>query len=190
MDDDGYRLLSSFYNMISEREGKEIDFSKATLTPQSSLSNGAQGDGHGNGNSHSSNNSQTSSLPTGMINGSTNEIPPNNHQTTRPLLTPQPNDVLMGTRRLEFRRNPGNMLLKKFVESTAEQYENGVKAEKYVIARTVVKLVKEKGGRFLRQSKNNSEGCWVEVDDDAAHEKISHDFRNHKRANNNSRNKW
>ena len=77
------------------------------------------------------------------------------------------------------------MLIKKFIESTAEQYENGDKAEKYVIARTGVKLVKEKGGRFLRQVKNSE--SWVEVDDDAAHDKIGHDFRNNRRASRSKR---
>jgi hypothetical protein len=54
-----------------------------------------------------------------------------------------------------------------------EEYEKADKSEKTEIALRIVSMIHESFGRFLKWEKEG----WVEVDEEAAREKISHFFR-------------
>jgi hypothetical protein len=86
---------------------------------------------------------------------------------------PMMNDVLLGRGRT-FHRYPGTVRMRNMVESNAEQYRNLPPKEKAQIATNVVAAVKQGGGRFLDRRKD---GWWVEVEDDAAREKVRSTFR-------------
>jgi hypothetical protein len=57
-----------------------------------------------------------------------------------------------------------------------ESYEKADKSEKTKLAETIVSIIQGSNGRFLKQHEQKK-GCWVEVDDLVARQKISHWFR-------------
>lgn len=91
-----------------------------------------------------------------------------------------PFDVLSGSRGRLVQAHSGNKQYLHLVESFLVRYEEVSKFEKTVFAQTVLRIVKERGGRFLKQGKN-APGGWKEINDDEAHQKISHAFRNRRR---------
>ena len=54
------------------------------------------------------------------------------------------------------------------------EYEAVGKFQKTIVAERIVNMIRESLGRFLKWEKDKG---WVEVDDEAAREKISHFFR-------------
>jgi hypothetical protein len=64
------------------------------------------------------------------------------------------------------------------VESKLEEYEKADRMDKTLLAETIVRKVKGVSGRFLRQDGES----WIEVDDDAARDKISYTFRSQRKA--------
>jgi hypothetical protein len=79
------------------------------------------------------------------------------------ILDPCPNDILFG-RGKPIQGRPANV---RFREITLDKhmdkyYDKGGKGDKGVVATYVVHLVKEEGGRFLKELEN---GGWVEVDE-------------------------
>jgi hypothetical protein len=89
-------------------------------------------------------------------------------------------DVLSGSRGRLVQEHAGNKRYLHLVESLLVRYEEVSKFEKTVFAQTVLGIIKERGGRFLKRGKKAS-GGWNEIKDDEAHEKISHAFRNRRR---------
>eukprot|EP00529_Nitzschia_sp_RCC80_P023655 CAMPEP_0113446548 /NCGR_PEP_ID=MMETSP0014_2-20120614/3767_1 /TAXON_ID=2857 /ORGANISM="Nitzschia sp." /LENGTH=468 /DNA_ID=CAMNT_0000337651 /DNA_START=79 /DNA_END=1482 /DNA_ORIENTATION=+ /assembly_acc=CAM_ASM_000159 len=86
---------------------------------------------------------------------------------------PTNNDCLLGRGRDRYRHR-GNHLLRYHVESFLSKYESAAYGDKLSIASVIVRIVKENGGRFLQAEKH---GWWVEVDDAAAQDKVTHAFR-------------
>lgn len=84
----------------------------------------------------------------------------------------------------------GNLRALHLCEMNYPRYESSItgKYGKTEVAEQIVRIIQKSGGRFLKQE---SDG-WIEVDDDAAREKISHFFRHMrfkvKNNNNNSSN--
>eukprot|EP00525_Craspedostauros_australis_P005031 CAMPEP_0198108244 /NCGR_PEP_ID=MMETSP1442-20131203/304_1 /TAXON_ID= /ORGANISM="Craspedostauros australis, Strain CCMP3328" /LENGTH=235 /DNA_ID=CAMNT_0043763473 /DNA_START=89 /DNA_END=796 /DNA_ORIENTATION=- len=85
-------------------------------------------------------------------------------------------DVLFGKGKA-YNDFPGNHLLYQYIDRYKEQYRDSkLKDEKTIIAETVLMMVKESGGRFLKRADDDMKG-WVKVPDIAARKKISHTFR-------------
>jgi len=90
----------------------------------------------------------------------------------RSILVPRRFDVLFG-RGEGTRVHTGNLRAVHLVEMHFEEYEQAGRREKTAIANMVVSKILESYGRFLKWD----EGGWVEVDFDAARDKVSHFFR-------------
>jgi hypothetical protein len=85
---------------------------------------------------------------------------------------PLPSDILLG-RGKPIQERPGNVRFREMIDTHKDKYEQqGArgKASAYI-----VRLVKEEGGRFLKELDRG--GGWIEVDDAAARTKVSHAFR-------------
>jgi hypothetical protein len=95
--------------------------------------------------------------------------------TMKAFITPRPFDVLFGKGRA-LRDYTGNMRANVLVAMYRPKYEQADKHDKTDIAKRIVNIIHESQGRFLKFEVN--EGCWVEVENDMAREKISHIFRN------------
>lgn len=94
------------------------------------------------------------------------------------IIVPGPFDVLVGRGRF-IQEHVGNLRYRHIVESRMEKYEQATKrVEKTDLTAEVVKVVNEKGGRFLKQDG----GGWIEIDVDSARDKVSHSFRNLRKA--------
>jgi hypothetical protein len=95
-------------------------------------------------------------------------------------ITPCRLDVLFGKGRA-YREHAGNVRANNLVAMALPKYEQACKYEKTDMARLIVNMINESHGRFLKFDENG--GCWVEVEDDVAREKISHIFRNRRDRN-------
>jgi hypothetical protein len=83
---------------------------------------------------------------------------------------PLPNDILLGRGKpIQFR--PANVRFRKMLDSHIEKYGKG---ENGGASAYIVHLVKEDGGRFLKELED---GGWVEVDEATAQAKVSQAFR-------------
>jgi len=94
--------------------------------------------------------------------------------TASPVSAYNEKDVLFGHRR----NHTGNALVKKLVELQQEIYDVVPKTRKVSLAREIVEQIQKSGGRFLRR---DDEGCWVEVSNGKARDKVAHTFRNLRR---------
>ena len=83
---------------------------------------------------------------------------------------PLPNDILFG-RGKPIQQRPGNVRFRHMIDTYKHKYEQ---SEKGVITGYIVHLVKEEGGRFLKEFEDRG---WVEVDEATARAKVSHAFR-------------
>ena len=86
---------------------------------------------------------------------------------------PQRFDVLFG-RGKGVTGHTGNVRVGYLIEVHRNEYENADKMTKTRIASSIVRMVHESNGRFLKKE----DGVWVEVSDEVAREKVSHFFRN------------
>jgi hypothetical protein len=91
---------------------------------------------------------------------------------------PSPNDILLG-RGKPTQQRPGNVRFRETIEKNMDEYEEGDRGVKYAITVSIVYLLKEEGGRFLKETED---GGWVEVDESTARLKISHAFRSQRKA--------
>jgi hypothetical protein len=91
---------------------------------------------------------------------------------------PSPNDILLG-RGQPIQRRPGNIRYREMVGKNMDRYDEGNRGVKYAVAASIVYLLKEEGGRFLKETED---GGWVEVDEATARSKISHAFRSRRKA--------
>jgi len=82
-------------------------------------------------------------------------------------------DVLLG-RGGQTNKHSGNKNYRAIVASHQQEYLNARKKDKVVIARRIVKIVQDQGGRFLKQ---DAAGQWVAVTDKRAQEKTSQALR-------------
>ena len=69
----------------------------------------------------------------------------------------------------------GNQYYRQLILSYCAAYEQAKKITKPTISRQIVKLIREKGGRFLRKSKQD--GLYYELDTSTANEKTSQALR-------------
>ena len=82
------------------------------------------------------------------------------------------NDVLCG-RGGETNQHPGNVYYRTLVKARQVAYLQARRSDKPRIAASVVKIIREVGGRFLKRHG----GCWVDVGDKKAREKTSQALR-------------
>jgi hypothetical protein len=91
--------------------------------------------------------------------------------------TPLASDILLG-RGGSINSHEGNQVFREWVKARREEYNLAPnKAEKTRIARKVMDLVFNSGGRFLQKDPTTSAHCWVEVDDLRALAKTSQALR-------------
>jgi hypothetical protein len=90
---------------------------------------------------------------------------------------PLPNDVLLG-RGKAIQQRPGNIRYREMVEKQMDRYDEGDRGAKYTVTASIAYLLKEEGGRFLKEIED---GGWVEVDEATALLKISHSFRSQRK---------
>jgi hypothetical protein len=88
---------------------------------------------------------------------------------------PGPLDVLMG-RGLDAQVH--NIQYRNIIAERQKVYDKSLIYEKTVIAKEIVRLIKESGGRFLRQDGHG----WRLVDDKAARVKVSSAFRDRRKS--------
>jgi hypothetical protein len=86
---------------------------------------------------------------------------------------PLPNDILVG-RGKPIQYRPANVRFREMLDKHMDKYDKGEKGTKVKVVSYIIHLVKEEGGRFLKELED---GGWVEVDEAAARVKISHSFR-------------
>jgi hypothetical protein len=89
------------------------------------------------------------------------------------IYNPGPNDILLG-RGKPIQERPGNVRFRDMLDKHLDKYEHGGKGAKVKVGAYIVHIVKEEGGRFLKELKD---GGWVEIDEAAARKKVSHAFR-------------
>lgn len=100
---------------------------------------------------------------------------PSSESNNGEVLVPTPFDVIMGRGR-RGQRAAGNQHYRQLLLTYRSKYESANNFEKTLVAELVLKIMKERGCRFLKKS-DDAVG-WVEVSDEVAREKISHAFRN------------
>ena len=84
------------------------------------------------------------------------------------------NDVLSG-RGGGTNVHPGNRTFRDLINMHRRAYLKARKNDKPSISRAIVRTIRESGGRFLK--KQEKQGCWIEIGDDAAREKTSQALR-------------
>jgi hypothetical protein len=87
---------------------------------------------------------------------------------------PLPNDILFG-RGKPIQYRPANVRFRKMLDCHLEKYGKGENCGKVFAPVYMVNMVKEEGGRFLKELEVG--GGWVEVDEDTAKAKVSQAFR-------------
>lgn len=93
-------------------------------------------------------------------------------------------DVLFGRGKAP-REHTGNLRAVHLVNMWHPQYDAAInRFQKTEISERIVKIIHDSGGRFLKWEESE----WVEAEDDAAREKISHFFRHQRRRPTNSPN--
>lgn len=91
---------------------------------------------------------------------------------------PGVHDVLLGRGR-HSHKQPGNKGLRGLIEKYWKRYEVSDKHEKTILAYTIVRIIQERSGRFLK----HEEGVgYLMVDDAVARAKVAHSFRSHRSA--------
>jgi hypothetical protein len=86
---------------------------------------------------------------------------------------PLPNDILLG-RGKPIQYRPANVRFRKMLDSHMDKYGKGEKGDNVLVPAYIAHIVKEEGGRFLKELQD---GGWVEVDEATAQAKVSQAFR-------------
>jgi hypothetical protein len=86
---------------------------------------------------------------------------------------PLPNDILLG-RGKPIQDRPGNVRLREMIGKHVDKYDQGENGTKVIVSAYIVGILKEEGGRFLKELED---GGWVEVDEATARAKVDHAFR-------------
>ncbi|CAJ1932603.1 unnamed protein product [Cylindrotheca closterium] len=87
---------------------------------------------------------------------------------------PAPEDVLFGKQR----NHGGNVKMRVLVKNLADEYDMATKLEKKELASSIIRSIKEQGGRFLKQREDDR---WEETTESYARIKISKQFCNNRR---------
>ena len=90
---------------------------------------------------------------------------------------PLPHDILFG-RGKPTQGRPGNVRFREMLDTHKDRYEEKKKGAKIAAAAYIVHLVKEEGGRFLKEFEDRG---WVEVDEATARAKVNNAFRTGRR---------
>lgn len=105
------------------------------------------------------------------------------HQAQGTITILNPNDVLLG-RGSGFSQWQGNMQMRELIETQREEYVAARNKHKSDIAEDIVNKIQSLGGRFLRLDESAEEvefileeGTWIEVERDAATEKVKQCLR-------------
>jgi hypothetical protein len=95
--------------------------------------------------------------------------------STKPyvIYDPLPNDILLG-RGKPIQERPGNVRFRDMLDKNMDKYDQGVTGAKTKVSAYIVHMVKEEGGRFLKELQD---GGWVEIDETTARKRVSHAFR-------------
>jgi hypothetical protein len=93
-------------------------------------------------------------------------------------------DVLLGKEK-KMVNHPGNIRFRQLIDIYIGSYESAPRGEKGHITKLIVDQVRSSNGRFLRREKGgggrDGKDAWVVVDDETAHDKITHAFRNRRK---------
>lgn len=91
----------------------------------------------------------------------------------------RPNDVLLGRITL-VRNHSGNTRLRQLVADNFDNYHATCtsRRQKMKMAKEIALQIKRDGGRFLKQTKKDEGGLWVEASDDEARTNVASTFRN------------
>ena len=92
--------------------------------------------------------------------------------STSMVFVPNRSDVLLGRGKGYF-NHVGNVRYRNLIDDLHSRYENATRDEKQQLAKEVVGIVHELGGRFLKYDG----GIWTDIDDEAARMKVGHSFR-------------
>jgi hypothetical protein len=94
---------------------------------------------------------------------------------------PSSNDILLGSG-FAYQNFPGNQYFITVIELHEGSYNDAGsdQMKKTAISKQVLKMLQQSGVRFLQRAVNEEDG-WVQVDDQAARQKVSHAFRNLRR---------
>ena len=98
--------------------------------------------------------------------------------TSYVIYDPLPNDILLG-RGKPTQNRPGNVRYRDLLDKYVGKYNKGENGTKVFVSANIVRIVKEEGGRFLKELED---GGWVEVDEATARAKVSDAFRARRRA--------
>ena len=93
------------------------------------------------------------------------------------VIVPGQFDVLMGRGRA-IEDALGNNHLRYLISVHYTKYDRAGRVEKSTICSWIMGMIHQKGGRFLK--KDQKTGCWSEIPETKALEKISHAFRNYR----------
>jgi hypothetical protein len=94
------------------------------------------------------------------------------------ITVPGPYDVLLGRGR-NLQNHPGNKRFRGLIDRYLERYEAADKQDKTILAYTIIRIVQEMNGRFL---KDVDGAGYVEVDNAVAQTKVAHCFRSQRSA--------
>jgi hypothetical protein len=92
---------------------------------------------------------------------------------------PGPLDVLQG-RGMKVQVHPGNLRFRNIIAERQKVYDKSLIHDKTVISKEIVQVIKESGGRFLRQDEGHG---WKLVDDNVARVKTTNAFRDRRKSN-------
>jgi hypothetical protein len=94
------------------------------------------------------------------------------------ITVPGPYDVLLGRGR-NLQNHPGNKRFRSLIDRHLDRYEVADKQDKTILAYTIIRIVQEMDGRFL---KDVDGAGYVEVDNAVAQTKVAHCFRSQRSA--------
>ena len=95
------------------------------------------------------------------------------------MLTPGPDDIVMGERTKESKTNPGNVYYRQLVEEKASEYNSTRSSKvKSELREYVIRKLRERGGRFLTREEGRG---WREMKEEALiRKRVNQAFRNYR----------
>ena len=101
------------------------------------------------------------------------------NKTFKGIECPEQWDILFG-RGWPKMNHPGNAIFRSTIESRLDEYNMAEsKGDKTMIAWSIVCELRDSGARFLRE---DTSGCWMEVSNEVARQKVSIGFRDIRKA--------
>jgi len=155
--------------------------SRPTVSTESAASANGNGNtnANGNGNTNANGNEDTSALAADAeVNLAEKPVTRNNPTKIPPcpdgLDSYATDDVLSG-RGGGTNSHPGNRFFRNLINHHRDRYLRAKKNDKPHISRSIVNIIRNKNGRFLK--KEDDDGLWYEIGDDLAREKTSQALR-------------